>query len=415
MPRNTRPSFASNTLRAKPLFKERNHYKRNVLRQDEYRNLIDIWDPRYQNYGKVDLQNQSIRLDTRFLKPINPKSKDEKFYAVNFVTDAFLDLRRYCFGAGERGTAAPVIPKESRYFKINAKTQNQWVPLDTPYREHLRRVFDPFVKTYLQAPRLRKRSLNIDDFLRVFLEFSADFSSDFPLTKTGFVESKHGPANHNGLLIEIDEKKSHDKDLEKAKWINDVGFPFWLRGCAMHGFLVDRNAPWRIMANLESQSMGRYYKEYGIRSMRQLFDTYFVPTYLDDLQDLKMNLYSFYRTYVRMEPFVVEKEFLVNYRQTVTTNVYRQLPSRDAFLEMYGDRFWLRYWFLLRSRELDTKFSDREQFDTLKTAYKIHKELDLQSALAYIVRVLHRRAGRGGLPEKSFIRREGDRQIIVKT
>jgi hypothetical protein len=75
----------------------------------------------------------------------------------------------------------------------------------------------------------------------------------------------------------------------------------------------------------------------------------------------------------------------------------------------------LRYWFILRSHELGIKFSTKEQSTILRTAFKIERELDLQSAIAYTVRVLQKRAGFGADPEKSFIRRDGDRQLIIKT
>ena len=161
--------------------------------------------------------------------------------------------------------------------------------------------------------------------------------------------------------------------------------------------------------------MLQYTKEYGVNSLQEIFDTYYIPTYRDDMQEIKTFMYTFYQAYLRFEPHYVEKEFLINHKRTETTKVLRQPVGQEAFFKKYGDLFWMRFWFLLRSQEYGVSFSAHEQQDILKTVYKIEKELDIEAAMGYIVRVLRKKAGLGGPPEKSFIRREGDRQIIVKS
>tara|TARA_B100000131_G_scaffold69730_1_gene65994 strand:+ start:320 stop:1558 length:1239 start_codon:yes stop_codon:yes gene_type:complete len=410
-----RKPIASNNYDTKVIFRERTYYRENILNPREHKNLIDLWNPIYRDYGKVNLDNQRIRLDTRFMKTLNDDgNQDATTYAVNFVADAWNDLREYCLKATQ-GPRANIIHPTSIFAEVNPKAQNMWEPLKNSYHDHLRLIFRPFVGDYLQFHKHRKRVNNINDFLEMILSFSKNLKKAVPLTKTGFTESQFGPVNYNGLMIEIDDNKNHARDGAKWDWINDAGFPFWLRGCALHGFLVDRNAPWRIIANLESRKMMEYAEPYGVKSLGEIFDTYYVKTFRDDLDELRNFMYTFYQAYLRFEPYWVDKKFLVNHKRTETTKVFRAPINKDSFFKKYGDLYWMRFWFLLRTEEYGVDFTANEEKSVLRTAFKIEKELDIEAAMSYIVRVLHKKAGRGGPPEKTFIRRDGDRQIIVKS
>ena len=282
---------ATNQLPVKPLYKERQFYARNVLTPAEFRNLIDFWNSRFKNFGKVNLRNQSVRLDTRFLKVIKSPDKNETFYGINFVVDAFHDLQEYCLKAGPKSFGHNAIPEDSKFLKLQVDTQNQWEPLDTSYKNHMRAIFTPFVTDYLQAPQYKKRIKNITNFIDMYFQLSLDLGESVPLTRTGFQEGTFCAPNSNGFMIEVGDSTVHDNDKEKDKWISDPGFRFFLRGCAMHGFYVDRNAPWRIVANLESKKMAGYMVKYNIESLQQLFDVYFVKTYMDDVEQLKENIF----------------------------------------------------------------------------------------------------------------------------
>ena len=409
-----RKPIADNSYGAKSLFRERSYYKSEILNPRQQGNVIDLWNPVFRDYGKVNLQNQRVRIDTRFLKKMARDHGDDSSFALNFVADAWSDLRDYCAAAAE-GPRNQVIRADSRYAKITVNRQNMWKPLENSYHDHLRLIFNPFVTEFLQFHEHRKRVRTIKDFLEMFLQYARDLRLAVPLTKTGFTDSKYGPVNFNGLMIEIEGNKLHADDGAKWAWINDGGFNFWVRGCAMHGFLVDRNAPWRIIANLESKKMAKYAEPYGVNSLPEIFDKFFILTFEDDLEELKTFMYAFYRSYLRFEPYFMEHKFLVNHKRTETTQNFRIAIDKQTFFKKYGNLFWMRFWFLLRSHEYGVSFTDNKQKDILRTAFKIEKELDINAAMGYIVRVLRKAAGLGGPPEKTFIRREGDRQIIVKS
>jgi len=406
----TRKPMANNKFdNTKLLFRERQFYAKRVLTSGEYNNLIDLWTLKFHEYGKVNLYNQKVRITPRFLKQLESDG-DTSYHAINFVADAFNGLRRYCRIGAHHPTR--IIPTDSRFANLDPAQQNSYTSIWDSHEQHLKIVFDLFMKTYMQFYKHKKQVTNIDTFLKMVLKFSKDLGTTVPITKIGFIESVHSGVNYNGLMVEV-ANENHGDDAAKWKWIQDLGFDYWIRGCAMHGFWVDRNAPWRVVANLESNSMSRYMKKYNLFSINDFFNTYCVRVFMDEVRDLKIYLYRLYHAFVQLEPGFVEKEFLVNHKRTQLTRIRRSTVSEDSFYRRYGDRYWMRYWFYLRINELGVKFSPTRRGEILKTAYRIQIELDLSNALEYLTRVLFRAQGFTDIAEKSFVQRKRDRQIIV--
>ena len=159
------PQATNQLPSTKALYIEREFYATGVLTLAENMNLIDFWYTRFKKFGKVNLQNQSVRLDSRFLKTINAPDKNETFYGINFVVDAFHDLQQYLRNAGPDATGHVAIPETSRFLEIKPDTQNMWEPLDASYKRHMKAIFTPFVTDYLQAPQYKKNVNNITDFI----------------------------------------------------------------------------------------------------------------------------------------------------------------------------------------------------------------------------------------------------------
>lgn len=411
-----RPSFANNKRPTKILYKERNYYKNKILTKESHRNTIDLWDDRYSRFGKVNLQNQPIRLDPSYLSEVRSESdKDTSFYLINFVADAFIDFREYMRGATEAATGMLAFPKSSKYHKTDIHNSNIWFGNDEAYRAHVETIFNPFVTEYLNVPQYARRVRNISNFVDMWFQMCKELGQTVPLTKTGFLESRFVPtSNLNGYMIEVAKKQRHDDDLVKDSWIRDPGFGYFIKGAAYHGFLVDRNAPWRLVANIESRTMSQYMSKYNIKSMPQLFDEYYVKAYLDDIDQLKEIMYTFYSYYVRLDPSFQKVEWCTEGQKVMTSTVFRRPAHKEAFFLKYGERFWMRIWFLMRTSELDIKISDKKSNSLLTTAYKIQKTLDLSSAMDYLNSNLNTLSGRPAPPSKAFVDRQTDRQVIIK-
>lgn len=419
--KNERPPYAQNPFGSRILFREREYYKQNWLTPSEASNLIDFWnDKEMEKYGLVNLKNQTIRLNDSFLRTLPTEPEHSDNHAVNFVVDAFIDLKKYMDNAGNAAKYAPAFGPSSRYYNFHVNTQNSWEPLEQSYHRHMTNVFDPFTEKYLQVPEYKKRVRTIYDFMKMFLQSARDVGRTVPLSKTGFAENIYaGPKNFNGLIIEIgpdpNKKNDHSMDFEKTYWINDHGFKYWLRACRLHGFLVDRNAPWRIVPNLSSKKMREYMAKYKIYSLQQLFDTMYVPVHMDDIKNMKDYIFKFWKAFMRFEPEVEVPHYSFSHQSTSVDFQRRVDITRSSFDNSYGDIFWMKYWFELRCYELELNVPDSEKRRIFKTAAKIKKELDIHAASDYIVSILLKRSGQSHPPERSFIHRETHRQILRKS
>ena len=53
------------------------------------------------------------------------------------------------------------------------------------------------------------------------------------------------------------------------KFVNNINFKTYLLAAAKFGFMVDQNAPWRLIANLESNNMRAYISKYMLKYSKQ--------------------------------------------------------------------------------------------------------------------------------------------------
>ena len=54
-----------------------------------------------------------------------------------------------------------------------------------------------------------------------------------------------------------------------------------------YGFMVDKNAPWRFTADLESPQMRARMQAKGFASLQQMFDAYYYKTHLYEVDSIK--------------------------------------------------------------------------------------------------------------------------------
>lgn len=83
----------------------------------------------------------------------------------------------------------------------------------------------------------------------------------FPITQSGFLLSRHCPISVTGLAVEI-ANLSHVYDSIKADIMRNHTFTCFLEDAKAFGFLVDKNNPWRLIANLNSAPMKKLILEY---------------------------------------------------------------------------------------------------------------------------------------------------------
>ena len=85
--------------------------------------------------------------------------------------------------------------------------------------------------------------------------------SKFPITRSGFLLSNKCPLNVSGLCVELASLEYKD-DIKKGEILQSKDFICFVEAANDHGFYVDKNAPWRLVADLESDTMRSNLSQY---------------------------------------------------------------------------------------------------------------------------------------------------------
>lgn len=242
------------------LFLEKKIYKENFPNLYKFNaKPIDMWQDR-THYGKIDLKQNIIHLSSdaeqtklKQLRATNPG--EELFLAVDFVAEAFNDFKMHF-------TKADVFGKISETGHIRELRQtNGLVPWSLEYEKYFSRISNTFIFKYVnQNPEINEKIVDFKSFMNEFMIFARNFSGMFPITKTGMIKSRFCSPHVTGLMIEVD-LLNHDDNRDKYEWLEDINFNFYRNAARKFGFLVDKNAPWRLVADIASIPLQRYWQK----------------------------------------------------------------------------------------------------------------------------------------------------------
>ena len=301
-------------------------------------------------YGKVDRFQNAI-LPKRDSSLLKHASTQENVVAFDFVADAFFLLKRNLKIAGDSGGIERL---QTNLFQIDAV--RGWRNQTEPYKI----AFERFIRSYSSyLMDLDKKEFNkiitFSDYIGAMLNF---LLSDIwgpsvrPITLTSFVLSpSSSPVSLSGLGLEIDQRP-FDDDLGKyTEYIQDVNFSYYVRAARKFGFYVDRNGPWRLMADPLSPPMVDLRSTYP-NSNEDFFDTYYDRTYTLDLELLKEYLMSSYNAFARGNPRVIEAS-IGTVACPVTT--FKQIAARSqvtpSYIDSLGNGFWFNVYLRIRMLE----------------------------------------------------------------
>ena len=162
------------------------------------------------------------------------------------------------------------------------------------------------------------------------------------------------------------------------KYISADCFHNYVQTAEAHGFRVDINAPWRLVADITSPAMADYMAVYGLTS-ENIYDTCYVKSYMFEVASLKIYLKQIYNSFVASQP---------KFRTSKNTTLRRSRMSKKRFENKYehDDSYWLRMYARVRRTEVLDKYSDEKFKEILYEAENMRKTLDMDTAIRYINR-----------------------------
>ena len=235
---------ANKRLKAKLLFDQRKKFIDEVPTHASNGKKIAYIDMWYNStlYGRVDGAVKPI-----YLSETNLTLVAEEVAVVDFVADAFRDFRAKWNTLTQMGVVEPVglikdlIPFEG------------WKSLHEAYHLYMEEMFSDF-QAWVRDNNYDYSMLGFNDFLEIFMEYVDVKSPHTPITRSAYIMSSKINADYSGLVLGLHHPGvSHDNDFGKYQsYLKDPNYELYVLTAEQFGFYVDKNAPWRLVANVNS-------------------------------------------------------------------------------------------------------------------------------------------------------------------
>jgi len=318
-------------------------------------------------YGRIDTHNRPIYPSRKFLRLV-PGSNDVML--LDFVCEALIDMMNKINRMKESGK----LSKKSVYF--NFKVKKGWEDNLNDHHKTMESIFHGFIRKY--AKQGSSKIKNYRDYIKEFMLFLDTFLPVFPMTRSNLQLRRAASPAMSGIVFEIATAK-HDDDKKKyTSYILDEHFLQMQKTANAFGFMVDRNAPWRFVADLESPQMQQRMREKEYKNLQDMFDKCYYKTHFFEIDALKTYMLSFYDSYVQSYPYYTETKVCGQGSKSKLT--YRKKRTENDFT----DKKLIQLYFYIRAKEAKKEW-DQSYFDhSVEEAYAVFQKYGLPECLDYI-------------------------------
>ena len=376
-------SYGTNFLGSRAIFDQRLIYNELIFPDSEYPRLFKTWG-RDRYYGTINTKGNAVIPNDSELRPLSFPDTETQF-SLNFVADAWRD---FCLRLRSLSNSN-IIFRDSPWAAPTVK--KAWFPVSEEYYQYMaQNIYPAFNGQFLaQAGRDRQIS-DIQGFLAMFDQFvDENLKSIGPLTISGLLEGSYLSPLVSGLIIEINDS-DYDQDFLKSYVYKDSNFQLVQGIAEQYGFAIDKNIPWRLVADLRNPAMREYMygvpivgfdpdvpapedcdptftnpdlipRAFGYSQIPGLEDvqrrgvptTWVVVRLLQDVSRLEEYLLNFYNTYAESIPVTtVPQPMLLGHRCAPRSQVIsRSTITPEEFASYYGDRWRLKTFYVARQME----------------------------------------------------------------
>ena len=371
-------------------------------------------------YGRIDRSGDAVMVEETNLKATRSGGKSTNL-ALNFVSDAFQDFRNYYRA---RVNTQDLDASSVYSSDILVKKAYKQGDIEYSYHHYKNKLYDEFTNSYLKKDRKHEKIIDFRSFCSAFMKYFSENAYYFPITKTGYILSQHCPPYVSGLMIEI-APGAHgvQNNIQITQYVTDPNFGFIRAESRKFGFMVDINAPWRLVFNVASgfgttgnttpASSGddhrggkKYLSSYGL-DFDNVFNFYYIKTHMEDLYNLKDLLLKFYtayyllnRTYERLEYVrpapgadCLTKKITLTRKDKAPPPLFEDLDSQEY------DEYFTKY--LLLARMHETNHEDINKYFKIASKELIESKRNLgnDASLNYINNLTK------GAPVSKFLRK----------
>ena len=382
--------LATNSKTSRELFEQRTVYKLDAFELKPgstvgNQAIKDFWENDNTYYGRLDLDNRVIIPKYNRLR--NLKASDvTTLYALDFVADAWLRLKETADNKIREGC----LPLENRDGSEEAyigpfEPVRAYADLVATNKRRAKIYASVYEKSFLEAGDNYKKILSFEDFLPSFRDFLINSGAGrMTYTLSNMVLSPLASVLNTGLAIDITDLSAGDDTVKEDDFINNPRLTFYKNIAQEYGFYIDRNVPWRMVANLGSPIMEKYIIERfpGYSGLESLFEEYYDHATDLDLELIKNGMLNSYNAFAARRRF----EVVENKRGAckTTTTARRETMTREAMEEIYGNDYWLTLYITFRNLESSLNYEKAALDKIIKNAIDLEKAVDIEKAMEYI-------------------------------
>ena len=346
--------------------------------------IKDFWLFESLFYGRIDAEQNIILPDKKLFQRLPSKSK-EIFWAFDFVVDAFKDLLRTAtMRIQDGGLPLGNLDGSEEQYIGPYEIGRAYVDVGKKYNDHVKSLFDILFKDYLITRNKIDQISDFEDFMKIFMEFvGVGLAPAVPLNQSAFFLSRFSSILSTGLAIEVGEFDHGDDEKKQEFFLDNRRFEFHKNLAAEYGFFVDKNAPWRLVANLESSQMKAYIqKRYPENiDLNSFFARYYRRTTKTDITSLRNLMVRFYNQVAINKPLT-----RIPYQKNGRTyyKVINRQRLTSSMEDVYDDSYWIGKYIQIKNMESNVAFSEAEEVKIIKNAQDLVESVDFDKAVSYI-------------------------------
>jgi hypothetical protein len=352
----------NNQESAKELFEKRRYYNFYTT-FSKYDNLTDFNLAEKYMYGRVDRDYLPIILNENTVKLRQNtlvSSPQKTLFSPAFVADAF-DAMALQF---DKARLTGKIKDDDKYLS-SLTIYNSYNAPKRLYMNYYKQMSKSLKNEF---DRTRIIIKNFDDFTDEILKMLKKTTHGFPFTFTGFVKSRFCTPMASGLAIEIADLQFSNDEKKMALFLNSKNWKYYLNTCRSYGFLVDRNRPWRIVANIGSDEMLRYSRKYNLESTNEILFSGYQKVHLEYYAAFKNLMLGLYNTIKKTQ--YPTNEYCQATGKNIISMIHPQQYTMERLEEDYSEKYFMELYYKIRFMEEseNLSYSDYQRRRLIRSA-----------------------------------------------
>ena len=318
----------------------------------------------YRFYGLVDFNFNAVNLfgtyqdglDAGYLTMISDGSTP--IFVPNFIKNAFDSMATYYNIAKQHGKI-----NSTPGSLVNLKITKGYININNTHESYMQTYFEALT-AYFDSRGLIDKIRNFKEFMEHYSDFLYRVVRENPVTRTGFTRSIHAGALNSGLAIQIENIDKSNEERKVKDFYQNPNFVTFTKVAEHFGFVIDRDVPWRLFADISSPRMHKFVSINGI-TKGNLFEGNYTRTSELDIGLLVKHAATFYNTYVIRAPEGTRPEMVFNnncgnkgsYPGSISTGklkirkFIRPMVNGQTAIRDFGKEQWAKLYFKLRILE----------------------------------------------------------------